>query len=291
MALTIASFVCVLLINLGGLSKSSSTLNSLYFFQADFKNFSTDSSTLGTAIDLARNEGFIADFYRIGLWNYWSGNESSTSSVQTVTYLSPRKTGFWFDPYQVWNLEKAVNASENVATSLAGTKVDSNVVSQLKSYVTGNADALYEKVLDSGTRKSIQLYAKVSKWMFAAYFAGMWALLLTILFGLLAIFSRFGSFLTWICSIVSFFSPSPPPHLTAIDSDYLSTDLHHSHLCRLRNSHSNVQRRRLHPPRKTKRLQYQSQRLNPHASSNLARHGIRPCLHPLLALHLLLLRL
>jgi hypothetical protein len=70
MALTIASFVCVLLINLGGISKSSTTLNNLHFFTADFTNFTTDSSTLGTVINLAKKEGFISNKYEIFLWNY-----------------------------------------------------------------------------------------------------------------------------------------------------------------------------------------------------------------------------
>ncbi|KAI5272964.1 hypothetical protein E4T47_03788 [Aureobasidium subglaciale] len=201
MALTIASFVCVLLINLGGISKSSSTLQDLHFFSADFTNFTTDSSTLGTVINLAKQEGFISNRYEIFLWNYCdSGNGTSS---QNITHCSARKTGFWFDPYQVWSLEKALNATEDVASDLAGTGVDSSIISQLESYVTDNADALYDQVLDSSTRKSIDLYKKLSKWMFAAYFAGLWALIVTIVFGILAVCSRFGSFLTWICAIIS----------------------------------------------------------------------------------------
>jgi hypothetical protein len=201
MALTIASFVCVLLINLGGISKSSSTLNDLHFFTADFTNFTTDSSTLGTVINLAKKEGFISNKYEIFLWNYCDTGNGTAS--QDITYCSPRQTGFWFNPYQVWSLEKALNATESVASDLAGTGVDSSVLSQLESYVSSNADALYDKVLDESTRKSIDLYKKLSKWMFAAYFAGLWALVVTLAFGILAVCSRFGSFLTWICAIIS----------------------------------------------------------------------------------------
>lgn len=201
MALTIASFVCVLLINLGGISKSSNTLNDLHFFTADFTNFTTDSSTLGTVINLAKEEGFISNKYEIFLWNYCDTGNGTSS--QDITYCSPRHTGFWFNPYQVWSLEKALNATESAASSLAGTSVDSSVLSQLESYVSSNADALYDQVLDSSTRKSIDLYKKLSKWMFAAYFAGLWALVLTIVFGIFAVCSRFGSFLTWICAIIS----------------------------------------------------------------------------------------
>ena len=203
MVLTIASFICILLINLGGINKSSTTLNNLYFFQADFSNFTTDSSVLGTAIELANKEGFISDFYQIHLWNYCNGTDSSTSSDKNVTWCSPRHTGFWFNPYSVWSIEKALNATESVASSLSGANVDESIISELESYISSNADALYDKVLDSSTRKSIALYEKVSKWMFAAYFAGLWALLVTIAFGILAIFSRWGSFFTWLCAIVS----------------------------------------------------------------------------------------
>lgn len=201
MALTIASFVCVLLINLGGISKSSNTLNDLHFFTADFTNFTTDSSTLGTVINLAKEEGFISNKYEIFLWNYCDTGNGTSS--QDITYCSPRHTGFWFNPYQVWSLEKALNATESAASSLAGTDVDSSILTQLESYVSSNADALYDEVLDSSTRKSIDLYKKLSKWMFAAYFAGLWALVLTIVFGIFAVCSRFGSFLTWICAIIS----------------------------------------------------------------------------------------
>ncbi|KAI4765982.1 hypothetical protein E4T52_11684 [Aureobasidium sp. EXF-3400] len=201
MALTIASFVCVLLINLGGISKSSSTLNDLHFFTADFTNFTTDSSTLGTVINLAKQEGFISNKYEIFLWNYCDTGNGTSS--QDITYCSHRQTGFWFNPYQVWSLEKALNATESVASSLAGSDVDSSILTQLESYVSSNADALYDQVLDSSTRKSIDLYKKLSKWMFAAYFAGLWALVLTLVFGIFAVCSRFGSFLTWICAIIS----------------------------------------------------------------------------------------
>ncbi|KAG9960776.1 hypothetical protein KCU61_g6143, partial [Aureobasidium melanogenum] len=200
MALTIASFICVLLINLGGIDKSSTTLNDLHFFTADFTNFTTDSSTLGTVINLAKEEGFISNKYEIFLWNYCdSGNGTSS---ENITHCSARQTGFWFNPYKVWSLEKALNATEDAASDLAGTS-DSSVLSELESYVSSNADALYDKVLDSSTRKSIDLYKKVSKWMFAAYFAGLWALILTIIFGIFAVCSRWGSFLTWICAIIS----------------------------------------------------------------------------------------
>lgn len=202
MVLTIASFICVLLINLGGINKHSTTLNDLYFFQADFSNFTTDSSTLGTVINLAKEEGFISNTYQIHLWNYCTSGNGTASTEHNITYCSPRQTGFWFNPYKVWSLEKALNATENVASELSGTGVDSSIISKLESYVSDNADSLYDEVLDSSTRKSIAMYEKVSKWMFAAYFAGLWALLVTVAFGILAIFSRWGSFFTWLCAIV-----------------------------------------------------------------------------------------
>jgi hypothetical protein len=201
MALTIASFVCVILINLGGISKSSSTLNGLHFFTADFTNFTTDSTALGTAITLAKQEGFISNKYEIFLWNYCDTGNGTAS--QDITYCSPRQTGFWFNPYQVWSIEKAVNATKNAASGLSSTGLDSNILNSLESSITNNTEALYDKVIDSSAQKSIKLYEKLSKWMFAAYFAGLWALVLTLACGILAVCSRFGSFLTWICAIIS----------------------------------------------------------------------------------------
>lgn len=200
MALSIASLVCIILINLGGYSKHSDTLNDLYFFKADFTNFSSSSSTseLATLIEAARESGEIADFYQVHLWNYCTGNETSastsTNSSAKVSWCSTRERNFWFDPVEVWNIESVINST---ASSLGVSDIS---LSNLSSNVT----SLEDQVLDKSARKALKTYHKVSTWMFTAYFAALWLLLGTVIFGVLAVFSRWFGFLTWLLSLVSF---------------------------------------------------------------------------------------
>lgn len=190
MLLTLASFVCILLINLGGYSKGSSTLNDLYFFEANFSDFTSNSSSsiLSTILEAARESGDIADVYHINLWNYCNGTSNGT-----ISYCSDRHVNFWFNPISVWNIDGLVN-------STASELGVSSLVSDLSS---SNITALEDEVLDSSTRKALKTYQTVSKWMFAAYFAALWVLVATIVIGCFAVCTRFLGFITWLFSIVS----------------------------------------------------------------------------------------
>lgn len=57
-------------------------------------------------------------------------------------------------------------------------------------------------MLGRSGRDALDAYRDVSKWMFIAYEISFWTTLATILVGVLAIFSRIGSFLTWILAVV-----------------------------------------------------------------------------------------
>lgn len=205
MALTIASLVCIILINLGGISKSSSTLNKLYFFEADLTNFtasSGSSSELSLVLEAAYDSGDIADIYQIHLWNYCKGNESSTNSSDIkITSCSKRKTDFWFNPLEVWNISSIANETASSVTSSSSSS--SSEISSLISSLSSNETALEDELLDKSARDALKTYKKVSTWMFIAYFASLWLLLAAVIFGVLAIFSRWFSFFTWILSVVS----------------------------------------------------------------------------------------
>ncbi|KAF1349990.1 SUR7/PalI family-domain-containing protein [Delphinella strobiligena] len=204
MALTIASLVCIILINLGGISKSSSTLNKLYFFEADLTNFtvsSGSSSELSSVLEAAYDSGDIADIYQIHLWNYCKGNESSTNSSDIkITSCSKRKTDFWFNPLEVWNISSIANET---ASSVTSNSSSNSEISSLISSLSSNETALEDELLDKSARDALKTYKKVSTWMFVAYFATLWLLLAAVIFGILAIFSRWFSFFTWILSIVA----------------------------------------------------------------------------------------
>lgn len=45
----------------------------------------------------------LKDFYKVGLWSYCEGE--NTSGVETITACSPSNVQFWFDPFAVWGLQ------------------------------------------------------------------------------------------------------------------------------------------------------------------------------------------
>lgn len=136
------------------------------------KNLKTDSagtdnslSAVAKGLQAADSSGKIRDFYTVGLWNYCYGDSKDGKDV--VDKCSPRKTKFWFDPKEVWELPD-------------------------------NAEELYPKALNNG----LNSYKKAAGWMFIAYIVAIAATAAEILIGITAIFSRWGSFATTICSAV-----------------------------------------------------------------------------------------
>ncbi|KAI9706722.1 MAG: hypothetical protein M1836_003733 [Candelina mexicana] len=173
MALTLASLICIILVGLGGTNKSSSTLNSLYFFKADTSNVTintnllngtkVDDNLLNKGVDALKKDLNLKGFYTVSLWNYCDGTGDK------VEYCSPRTSQFWFNPVEVWGLNN-----------------------------TG-AENAFPKELRTG----LNAYRTVSKWMFTAYIVAFVATLVEFLIGFAAIFSRWGSLVTTVVSVVS----------------------------------------------------------------------------------------
>ncbi|KAJ5385061.1 Actin cortical patch SUR7/pH-response regulator PalI [Penicillium concentricum] len=186
--LTIASLICIIMVGLGCTKASSDTLNNLYFIRLDLSNISTGSAitseitdrlndlhiTSVTAAEIEetiktfQNDADIADFYDIGLWGYCEGN--STKGKDTVSSCTDPKAQFYFNP----------------------------------SSILGVSETQLEKELGSGFKKTLNIYKAVSKWMFIAYLVAFIATCAQVLLGIFAIFSRWGSCVTTIVSIVSF---------------------------------------------------------------------------------------
>lgn len=186
--LTIGALVCLIFVGLGSTNSRSSTLNDLYFFRADVSNLSDPNSSvssalenlageatglssdkLGQALEQARKDLNLRDFYDIGLWNYCAGNKTSSGGFD-VDYCSPRKAQFWFNPVEVWKLNN-----------------------------TG-----VEDLLPDNLQKALNTYKDVSKWMFIAYAVAFVATVVELVVGLTAIFSRLGSLITSLVSGIAF---------------------------------------------------------------------------------------
>lgn len=173
-ALTLAALVCLILMFLGGSINRNSTLDDLYFAKLDLSNFTstvsanlqggstgTNLTTLGGALEAAKQDFGMTDYYTVYLRGYcgWNGDDTyaNCSSPQTI---------FWFDPISIWGLD----------ANTTGTDVES----------------LLPKTLQTG----LDTYEKVSKAMSVVYLAAIAATSATILVGISAIFSRWGSFAT-----------------------------------------------------------------------------------------------
>ncbi|KAL8714638.1 MAG: hypothetical protein Q9220_001587 [cf. Caloplaca sp. 1 TL-2023] len=179
MALTIASLICLVIVGLGGTNKNSDTYNNLYFFRANTTDINVDPSDLNIphnaltdallnqTTDVVKNAVGVKDFYHVSLWNYCSGDFDN--GTDRVTFCSPRKNEFWFNPVEVWGLNN-----------------------------TG-IDQIFSKELRNG----LAAYKTTAKWMFIAYVVALVATIVEILVGFFALFSRWGSLATTIVSTIS----------------------------------------------------------------------------------------
>jgi hypothetical protein len=172
--LSIASLVCIILVGLG-CTKKGSALDDLYFAKLDLKDLSTDSMNIAQdlfpltkGLQQADAAGDIHDVYTIGLWNYCYGDY--VNGGYKITTCTPRKTKFWFNPVEVWNLD-------------------------------GQDDNLLPKSLKNG----LNSYSKAAGWLYIAYVIAFCATVAELVIGISAIFSRWGSLATTICSAVSSF--------------------------------------------------------------------------------------
>ncbi|KAK5952603.1 hypothetical protein OHC33_006195 [Knufia fluminis] len=179
-ALTIAALVCLVLVFLGG-SFSSSTVNELYFAKLDLKNFTTAASAnlaggssgsnltvLGGALEAAKQQLDMKDYYTIYLRGYckWNGDDKYSN-------CSSPKAIFWFDPITIWGLD----------SNTTGLDLD--------------------ELLPQELRTGLSTYEKVSKAMSVVYIIAIAATALTIVVGISAIFSRWGSLVTTIFAAAS----------------------------------------------------------------------------------------
>jgi len=185
MLLTIASLICLLCVEIAGWTPNGS-LSGLYFFQADLTNLTVanagsaaESSTLTAALSAAKASDVLAEIYQIHLWNYCASGGSNT----TIVRCSARESEFYFDPVDAWQLN--ITSASEAATVKDGTA------------------AIEQAVLGDAGADAIKAYRTASKWMFIAYEISFWTTVATLVFGIFAVCSRWGSFLTWICSFIS----------------------------------------------------------------------------------------
>src|ERR1700761_2578821 len=127
---------------------------------------SGDSSTttaLGGALQAARQSLGMKDFYTIYLRSYcsWNGNDTYANCTDPKAY-------FWFNPIKIWGLNNT------------GVPVDD--------------------FLPKTFRDGLDAYHSASKAIFYLYVGALSAASITLLVGISAAFSRWGSFFTTFCA-------------------------------------------------------------------------------------------
>jgi hypothetical protein len=199
MVLTIASLVALAFLEASGWSPGS-PLNNNYLMSVDFSNFTvanagdvSNSTELTAALTLAEASGQLKETYRIYLWNYCSANKTSGD----IDYCSDRQSSFVFDPVEQFGL----NATD--ADVPTGTSSGDNAVTSAINNAKENVQEFQDNVLGDAASGAMKVYKRVAKWNFIAYQVAFWTTVITIVVGLLAICSRWGSLCTWIMAIVS----------------------------------------------------------------------------------------
>jgi hypothetical protein len=109
----------------------------------------------------------LKDFYQVGLWSYCSGDKDNKTGKETITYCSPSKSNFWFDPFEVWGLQNTT----------------------------------FQKAVGSeDLQKGLNAYKKASGWMVWSFGIALVLSAAEFIIGFFAIFSRWGSLVTTIVS-------------------------------------------------------------------------------------------
>lgn len=118
-------------------------------------------------------------------------------SSGAIDYCSDRQSEFSFDPVSVWHL----NATGSTAARSVLPRADA--VSSTVDSAASSAKSLETQFLGDAGATALDAYRNASKWMFISFAVAFWTTVATILVGLLAICSRWGSFFTWIFAVAS----------------------------------------------------------------------------------------
>lgn len=195
--LTVASFICLILIEISGWNKGM--LSSYYFMQADFTDMDLSGSSdvpnseqLEASLRASKRDGTLANVYNVHLWNYCSSDDNDAA----MDYCAPRRAGYVFNPVTVWKLDRTTTAGTPTSSS-------SNAAESVVNAAQDKVEQFEQDTLGDAGKKALDAYKKVSKAMFVMYAIAFWATLATLALSILAIFSRWGSLLTWVVSGVS----------------------------------------------------------------------------------------
>lgn len=197
--LSLASLAGILLVLFGGLDKGSKVFDNLFAMQIDLTTFfanepdgssrgmiagvtnmtagnipgmNADNQAFAQALWQERRIGQLKQFYNVYLWDWCS---SDAAVVDSNAFCSAETFAFTFDPFKAMNLTRSI-----------GSKTE---------------DGAYPEAL----RVAMQAYNKSSTWLRISYIIAGIAKLVELIFGLVAVTSKWGSLCAAFTALVSFF--------------------------------------------------------------------------------------
>lgn len=100
--------VFLILVEIGGV-KNRSVIRDWYFIRIDVSNIIPASVPNFALINTIAQTLGLHDFYQVGLWGFCEGYVN-----EGVTYCSPPKTLYWFDPVAILSSELIAGASSKM---------------------------------------------------------------------------------------------------------------------------------------------------------------------------------
>lgn len=197
MVLTLCSLVFQILVGLGGTNANDSTLSNIYFLKinttalANNPAFTDTPANASSDIQTTKDGKLeIRNLYTISLWNYCSGDGGAVASsviaggqqnATEIDFCAPKALHFWFDPQTVWGLNTVSNAS-----------------------LSTNVGADKNLLLDDAFSKTLSTYEYIAThWLSTLYILAIVCTALEVVVGIGGLFSRFGSLVTSIVSIIT----------------------------------------------------------------------------------------
>jgi SUR7/PalI family len=127
------SLVFLILVEIGNINNKV-VIRDTYFLKIDLSNIIPESVPNAVLINSIAQTIGLHDFYQVGLWGFCEGYND-----QGITYCSPPKTLYWFDPVEIILNELLSGATISLPTEIV------NILHLVKT---------------------------VSQWMFACFFVG-----------------------------------------------------------------------------------------------------------------------
>ncbi|KAJ9652875.1 hypothetical protein H2198_007877 [Neophaeococcomyces mojaviensis] len=104
--------VFLVLVEIGNINNNM-VIRQTYFLKIDLANIIPETVPNAVLINTIAQSLGLHDFYQVGLWNYCAGYNG-----QGITYCSPPKTAYWFNPVEIILSELLVGASIALPTDV-----------------------------------------------------------------------------------------------------------------------------------------------------------------------------